>query len=191
MRAALSVALTLLPGVTVGQSEADKATGTLPRFEDFLVPTPLAPRKDNAVISRSDPGLPLGQEETAAQFRKRLVKEARKGPNFAGHYTVVIWSCGSPCSNLAIVDVHTGETHDLPFVGVIGWGNCEVGPTEGDLLSYRVDSSLLIVTGSLEIPDLKDHTLHEGQCRRFYYQWDGSRLSLLRSVVPRKAAASK
>jgi hypothetical protein len=188
MRGALLAVLSLLPSVTLGQSTIEKPANSVLRFEDFRVPSPLAGRKHNAGVSRSD--LPT---ETSAQFERRLVKEARKGPNFAGHYTIVIWSCGSPCANLAIVNIQTGKIYDPPFGGVIGWGNCEEGPGDGgsNPLSYRIDSSLLVITGNLEILDPKTDMWSEGPCGRFYYHWDGHRLSLLRSVVPIEAPLSK
>lgn len=179
--------LSVLPSVVAGQSNGRKPADSVLQFEDFRVPTPIAHREDNPVIDR-----PRYPQETRKQFELRLVKEAKKGPNFAGHYTVVTWSCGSPCSTMAIVDVQTGATFDLPFVGVLGWGSCQGGPDYGgDLLSYRIDSSLLIITGSLEVLDPKDRMAHEGPCRRFYYQWDRNRLNLLRTVIPIQAHLSK
>jgi hypothetical protein len=68
----------------------------------------------------------------------------------------VISSCGSPCSNVAPLDAETGKQYHIPFFGVGGWGNCEGDPDYGkddDILSYRIDSSLLIVTGSLDLVD--------------------------------------
>jgi hypothetical protein len=187
MRGVLLVALSVLSSVAFGQSKVEPTTKSMLRFEDFRVPTPLAGRKDNAVVDR--PNFPI---ETGVQFGQRLAKEARKGPNFAGHYTIVIWSCGSPCSNVAILDAETGERYDIPFVGELGWGSCEGGPdADGELLSYRIDSSLLIVTGRLEIPDPQSHMLSKGPCRRHYYQWDGHRLSLIRAVIPIQGALSK
>lgn len=53
-----------------------------------------------------------------------------KQPNFAGHYIIVSWSCGSPCQMNAIFDVKTGKA-----VSVI---NTSVG------LTYKPDSYLIL-----------------------------------------------
>jgi hypothetical protein len=144
------------------------------------------------VISRNDPALPLGQTETEARFLRRIVTEAKKGPNFAGHYTIVIWSCGSPCRNLAVVNVETGESYHTPFIGVLGWGSCdEDSVVARDPLSYRIDSSLLVVTGTLEIADYKTGYIEEGPCGRYYYDWNGHELKLIRSVVAAGARSVK
>jgi hypothetical protein len=45
----------------------------------------------------------------AYQFRSRIREGVKDGPNFAGHYTLVIWGCGTQCGNFAIVDDKTGK----------------------------------------------------------------------------------
>lgn len=36
------------------------------------------------------------------------------GLNFAGHYCLAYWGCGSPCQMAAIVDMKTGIVYDAP-----------------------------------------------------------------------------
>ena len=53
--------------------------------------------------------------ETNPKFKKfitRIKDECKSGVNFAGHYTLVTWGCGSPCQRSAIVDRKTGEIFD-------------------------------------------------------------------------------
>jgi len=45
-------------------------------------------------------------------YRTRLRDGAKKGPNFAGHFTLVAWGCGSSCQEWAIVDARTGQVFD-------------------------------------------------------------------------------
>ena len=75
-----------------------------------------APRFDDFPISRIYKGVPapvdLGSDPTARSYRTRLRQEARKGANFAGHYTVVSWGCGSNCESIAIVDALNGGVYD-------------------------------------------------------------------------------
>lgn len=51
----------------------------------------------------------------AYQFRSRIREGVRGGPNFAGHYTLVIWGCGTQCGNFAIVDDETGKIVVVDF----------------------------------------------------------------------------
>lgn len=157
-----------------------KPADGLPRFADFRVPVPIPERKEPAVVGNQD-----AVTEEPAAFDRRVAAEARKGPNFAGHYTVVIWSCGSPCLNMVIVDIETGKVYETPFVGVTGWGRCDGSVDAPGPLAYRIDSALLVVTGSLEIADPKTGTFDEGPCKRFYYRWDGRRLiRISETLVP-------
>ena len=97
----------------------------------------------------------------------------------------MIWSCGWPCINLAIVDIDSGKIYNTPFVGVLGFGGCDGNMGNDGPLAYRIDSSLLVVTGSLEIGDLKTHFIHATPCKGYYYRWYGQQLKLiLETLVP-------
>jgi ankyrin repeat protein len=74
-----------------------------PRFTDFPV-AQVYKGVPQPVDLRSNPGAP--------SYRTRLREGARKGPNFAGHYTVVGWGCGSNCESTMIVDALTGRVYD-------------------------------------------------------------------------------
>lgn len=54
----------------------------------------------------------LGSHPRAREFRTMLTRGAAEGPNFAGHYTVVTWGCGTMCQEFMIVDARTGRVHD-------------------------------------------------------------------------------
>jgi hypothetical protein len=41
-------------------------------------------------------------------YRTRLRDGARKGPNFVGAFTVVLWGCGSSCQVAVVVNANTG-----------------------------------------------------------------------------------
>jgi hypothetical protein len=45
------------------------------------------------------------------------VENERPGPNFAGHYIVIQWGCGTDCEEMAIVDAQTGRIYQPPFGG--------------------------------------------------------------------------
>src|SRR5437667_5642687 len=74
------------------------------------------------------------------QYRTMLRSGAKKGPNFAGHFTVVQWGCGTTCLTGAIVDATTGKVCHLPPLlkgTTVGF--------EAMLLHFRLESRLMIV----------------------------------------------
>ena len=48
----------------------------------------------------------------AKRFITRIKTECANGINFAGHYTLVTWGCGSPCQSGVVVDRKTGKIFD-------------------------------------------------------------------------------
>jgi len=94
-----------------------------PAFDDFSVaPSRLKVVKPPDLSSHAD----------ARTFRTVLRNGAKAGVNFAGHYTVVTWGCGSPCKRLALVDRWTGQVSFPPI-----WPALDA--------EFRVDSALLVV----------------------------------------------
>src|SRR5690242_19062012 len=47
----------------------------------------------------------------ASSFRTRLREALRGGVNFAGHYIVAGWGCGTGCISGAIIDGRTGRVY--------------------------------------------------------------------------------
>jgi len=52
------------------------------------------------------------------RFRTALRNGYKSGINFAGHYCLVYWGCGSPCQSGAIIDVTNGQVYDIPSAAV-------------------------------------------------------------------------
>ena len=150
----------------------------LPRFEDYLVNRSNKALGEIIWIGRPD------ADESDAQFRKRIRDAARKGPNFAGHHSIVGSSCGMICINLVVVNVKTGKIYDTPFMG-IGDGPCPVGFFENkrELLHFKANSRLLILRGSAE-----DHgpgnTVNDARCSTRYYVWKSNNLVLVKEIFP-------
>jgi hypothetical protein len=94
---------------------------------------------------------------TQREFRTVLRNGAEKGPNFAGHYTVVEWGCGSGCVSFAVVDAVNGKVYDTGMPPVNDEYPCE--------LSYKLESSLFVVEKSTSL---------RGDCKAYLYIWEGS-----------------
>ena len=146
--------------LTLGKAElTDVAT---PRFEDFPAP--------QIRIVKPSP-VDLDSHPKARQFITMITMGAKEGPNFASHYTIAQWGCGTSCVAFAIIDAITGKVYFPPalsHVGWAGWWEKEYG------LKFRVDSNLLKVYGSPNEQDEKGI---------FYYTWKDNKLELIKSDI--------
>jgi hypothetical protein len=106
---AIAMSITLL-GTTVSaqmlgpQGASISQEENPPRFDDFPVVEEFRGKP-----ARVD----LSSHPIARTFRTRLREGALKGPNFAGHYTLVSWGCGNECGQSLIIDLHTGKVYGL------------------------------------------------------------------------------
>jgi hypothetical protein len=104
-------------------------------------------------------------------FRTVIREAAKKGPNFAGHYTIADWGCGTACESLATIDAESGAVFDGPFgklpKAALYYGS-NVDEDKTDLF-YRLDSRLLVARGC---PNFT-------ACAEYYYEWTGARFRLL------------
>ncbi|WP_127138375.1 hypothetical protein [Flagellimonas oceanensis] len=48
----------------------------------------------------------------AKSFITRIKQGCAEGVNFAGHYTLITWGCGSPCQTGVVVDRISGKIHE-------------------------------------------------------------------------------
>ena len=110
----------------------------LPRFEDYLV-------------TEASTGPPAALKLTSPeerQFHTSLREAAEKPPNFAGHFRIVSWGCGTNCLGGAVIDLKTGEVVQLPLAkntrGEEHWIFC-TSMFENGGPEYRRESSLFIV----------------------------------------------
>ena len=100
-------------------------------------------------------------------------------PNFAGHYIVIFWGCGTGCIRMAISNAQTGAIYGPPisaggFALPMLMGTESVGRAPD--VEYRIDSRLMIVkaTPHWERRDAVSYA--------FYFLWRGERWTLLRRV---------
>lgn len=96
---------------------------TPPQFEDFPVGT---------VYTGPRAPVNLGSNPEAHTYRTRLTEGAKAPVNFAGHYIVVGWGCGTQCGAYMLIDAKNGKVFDGP-----------AGSDPG--VSFRANSSLFVV----------------------------------------------
>jgi hypothetical protein len=128
------------------------------------------------------PAKPTLQTPGQRLFRTQITEGARNGPNFAGHYTIAEWGCGTSCVSLAVVDAETGIVSEGPFgtlpQALLAYGSAlrydrnAKGEYQYDELSYRLDSRLLIARGCP----------NDTKCAAYFYEWTGTQFKLLRKI---------
>jgi hypothetical protein len=143
-----------------------------PRFEEYPV----------TAVFHGKPAVPIlatGQ----GGYRTRILEGAPKGPNFAGHFTIVELGCGSGCISFEMVDAVSGRLYPTkPFVGLgIPYKGAAAG-REYKGLEYRLDSSLLIADGCPEYTDSTDADFGKN-CGTRSYKWERGRFVLISSVA--------
>ncbi|AQS84899.1 MAG: hypothetical protein ABF876_07970 [Acetobacter aceti] len=99
------------------------------------------------------------------QFATMLRGAMHDPVNFAGHFVLTTWGCGAGCVMGGAINVVTGAVTMLPFT-VSDWPLDVTEP-----LSWRRDSTLLVVTGSL------NETGHG----KYFYDFDGKAFHLLQT----------
>ena len=117
------------------------------------------------------------------RFRTVLNMAAREQPNFAGHYVVTTWGCGSNCVLGAILDLRTGAVLQPPVFGRKEesdehWMWCPYTFDDAEP-EFRRDSRLLVVRCG-ERWDVLRQT--EKRPDAYYYLLEDGRFRLLRHV---------
>src|SRR5215213_4528024 len=114
---------------------------------------------------------------SASTFRTRL-KEALRGPvDFAGHYIVAGWGCGTGCIYSGIIDTRTGIVYFPIELAGLGVAYNETEYVDKPL-EYRKNSRLLILRGS---PGVMDNEADK-PIGTYYYQWSDNHLRLVKFV---------
>lgn len=177
VRPAFLMAITIVLNLPPIEAQGTKT----PRFEDYPVTerftgTPAAPilatSEQRRYRTRILNGVSTGSDVWIGSWKNPI---KARGPNFAGHYFVIRWGCGSQCVTMAIVDAKTGIV-------------CEPPLTDQDFLhvpldnlsdmetDVRPDSSLMILRNACR--DSKDRKT----CGTYYFNWKDNSFDLVKFV---------
>ena len=161
---------------------AAQAKPSTPRFEDYPA----------TEIFKGTPVTPILVTAEERLFRTRIREgvakgmgvlhdgKERPGPNFAGHYIVVTWACGSPCGMMAIVDAATGKVYNPPisegfrlpsFPAIVRDEPDSFVPWVADA-AFRQNSNLMIVKANPDPSKGRTNYAH-------YFLWENNRWKLL------------
>ena len=158
----LSIILIFAASVTIAQEKR------WPRFEDYSLKNHYVGQPAPAKINSS----------RARLFRTAIRTGAKDGPNFAGHYTIIRWGCGSDCRQFAIVDARTGAVyfpHALTQIDSGPWVGDEPLAFE-ETMQFNKRSQLLIAVGRRYVGE------HDRGVGKYYYVWRNNRLKLIASI---------
>ena len=181
MKAIFKIAVVALIGtlstLAQGSGTPEWTAKNPPKFEDYPVSeswhATAAPVK---LTTRSE-----------RMFRTNLTNAAKEPPNFAGHYRIAYWGCGSVCSAGALVDLQTGDAFPLPLAKPNGtgwekWIMCTAS-FEGTGDEFHIESRLMIVRCGLNYSDRLQKNLPDTS----YFLWENDRFRRI-LFVPGKVA---
>jgi hypothetical protein len=183
----INTGLILAPLIVAQSVGAQPHSTPLPRFEDYPVkelfkesphPPIIVTPEQHLYRTRIRQGVEKGWGVwTNGEWGK---EQNRPGPNFAGHYIVIVWGCGAPCLMMAICDARTGAVYNPP----LSWTGGMALPLlvlprslgrDADF-EFLQNSRLMIInaTPHAERRDAGSYT--------FYFLWKDDQWKLLRRV---------
>lgn len=159
--AALCVCFAVTPALAQGDAT--------PSFGDYSAP---AFKGKTAALKLTTP--------EARAYRTRLREGARRAVNFAGHYKLHTWSCGTGCLQTAFIDARTGEVF-FP-AELDGFIVCFYDPKPVDdleeALKFERGSRLIVMSGY----PMSERGKDDPKKGLYYYEWTGKDLKLLKYV---------
>lgn len=157
-----AIAGTMLAVVASGQRSAEQL------FRSY--PATVEKKQARSIKFKRDAG--------ARTMRTRLTEALAGGVNFAGHYIVAGWGCGTGCISAAVIDARNGNVYwPLPLYALAS-GLKPDGNYVDEPIAYRKGSRLLIITGS---PGVRDNE-KEKPSGRYFYEWRDNDLRLIKYV---------
>ena len=104
-------------------------------------------------------------------FKTRLREAAAQKPNFAGHYILTAWGCGTECLMGAAIDANTGKVYWLPHT-ICCWGSHADDKFEP--IVYHPNSTLIVFIGQRN---------EEGENGAHFYDFQGGQFVHLQTVA--------
>ncbi len=155
--------------------------GAEPSFEDYAVaetfqgvpaPPVLVTAEQRRYQTRIRNGVMKGEGVWYGSWKNPI---ETRGPNFAGHYFVIRWGCGSDCLMMAIVDAKTGHVYAPPLrgAGTELYVNMDLlGDREID---FHPQSSLMVLRNVCR--DARN------ECGVYSFNWQNDRFVLVKRVL--------
>ena len=130
-------------------------------IQGYSLPTWQQYRVDE--IYRGKTATPVFETKEEREFRSQIRRQAAKGPNFAGHYTVVSWGCGTECTRFVVVDAQTGR--------IVFHAQRE----EACAVYYKLGSRLIVTDNRCADTEPKDY-------HRSFWEWSGTEMRVITKI---------
>ena len=146
---------------------AFQASDRVPQFRDYPVKEVYRRKTAPLVLTRKD------------RMYRTMLSEAAKTqkPNFAGHYILTYWGCGTTCVDGAIIDAKTGRVYWWDFT-VCCW------PVEvEEPIVVKLNSRLIVFAGA--------RNEKENDIGTHFYKFQNGRFVHVRSVLNTKLDQTK
>ena len=120
-----------------------------------------------AMTFKGKPAAPELSKPKARMFRTELRRQAATGPNFAGHFTLALWACGTGCNTIAVIDATSGAVYTpaIQFDSVFN----RAGQVECYISSrFELGSELFVAQGMLD-----------DKVGRHYFRWKDGGFTLV------------
>ena len=151
-------------------------------FNAFGQKTPSFKQYSSRVEKAKAQKIDFSSHKRARTFRTNLSNALKEGVNFAGHYNLATWGCGTNCSDSGIIDTRTGKVYFPKELEGIGIGFCEIDYENTEPLVYKPDSRLLVLSG-FKGGDLNSE---KTSCGIYYFEWTGTALRQVRFVKKKR-----
>ncbi|PTQ95015.1 hypothetical protein C8P68_106230 [Mucilaginibacter yixingensis] len=146
--------------------DRDAAIAVYKRYKSLFVFDAFKAKIYRGKLAAPDFGTDLAAKNYITRIRYTC---KHTGVNFAGHYTIVEWGCGTECENIAIVNRINGK---------IFFSEINYGADEGFFgVSYKPDSRMLI-GNSANLEDYKGYTLCRQYNRLKILEWTGKEFKI-------------
>lgn len=125
--------------------------------------------KNYPATPQSSPNVPLKWTKEALSFQIRIAKASRQRANFAGHYVLKYWGCGSSCVTGAVINKLNGQIIAFPFT------ICCAVPKSATFkpIEFRLTSRLIVFAG------LRNEEMPMGA---HFYEFDGTHFNFITTV---------
>lgn len=121
-------------------------------YLSFAEPTHNYSEFPSGTVYKRHPAKPKLETRTDYRYKTRITEAAKAPVNFASHYTISTWGCGTSCEMGVAVDAITGKIHWLPmkaYISFISDPNWAEEPDENEenpeAFNYRIDSKMLYI----------------------------------------------
>ena len=133
----------------------------------------LATAEQRRYRSRIRNGVLLGKGMWNGSWRNN--PQETPGPNFAGHYYVIRWGCGSNCLMMAIVDAKTGIVYNPPLGGVGTELSVPMDMVGENEIDFELHSSLMILRNACKVA--------RSECGVYYFNWRDHQFALVKRIL--------